>query len=235
MQVVIVAFDDFTDLDVFLHWDMMTRVPYLYPERTDWRVRLLGTEDTHTSMGGLTIPMHGTIEEAVDADAVIISSGKGTRRLIEDKAYLARLGAALSPQRQRIGSQCSGALILAALGLLDGKTATTYPTAKETLESFGVTVVEEPFVRHGNVATAGGCLAGLELSGWILEELAGAEVRDAVLNSAAPVGARLEIAPYRASSPTVEARGPGVGKDRAASWDGDGLGAAGQHRAKVGA
>jgi len=83
---------------------------------------------------------------------------------------------------------CSGALLLAKLGLLAGKRATTYPTQRGRLAAMGVQVVEEPFVREGNVATAAGCLAALDLAGWIIEELAGAEQREMVLRSVQPVG-----------------------------------------------
>jgi transcriptional regulator GlxA family with amidase domain len=123
-------------------------------------------------MTGLTIPTHGHISEAAEADAVLFTSGKGTRVKIGDPAYLAqfRLDDA---NRQLIGSICSGALLLAALGLLEGKRATTYPSAKSLLEAYGVEVVERPIVIEGNVATAGGCLAGQYLAGWVIERLVG--------------------------------------------------------------
>jgi transcriptional regulator GlxA family with amidase domain len=94
----------------------------------------------------------------------------------------------LDPERQLIGSICSGSLILGKLGLLNGITATTYPTSKAALEELGVEVVEKPFVAHGNVATAGGCLAQQYLIGWVIEKLAGPEWRDLVLRSIQPVG-----------------------------------------------
>ena len=83
---------------------------------------------------------------------------------------------------------CSGALVLAALGLLTGKEATTYPTAKNALEAYGVTVVEKPFVRQGRIATAAGCLAARYLVGWVIEETQGQEMRERVLKSISPVG-----------------------------------------------
>jgi transcriptional regulator GlxA family with amidase domain len=105
---------------------------------------------------------------------------------IKDENYLKRLK--LNSSEQLIGSMCSGALIIAALGLLDGKTATTYPTAKKELEKFNVNVVEESFVVEGNVATEAGCLAAQDLVGWFIERLISKKVRHAVLNSIQPVG-----------------------------------------------
>jgi transcriptional regulator GlxA family with amidase domain len=181
MLIAQIVFDRFTDLDVFLAWDLLNRV-----RRPDWKVRLLGTSDHHTSAAGLTIPMHGRIEEAEGADAVLFASGPETRALRLDRGYLARLK--VDPQRQLVGSMCSGALILQALGLLEGKRATTHPYARDLLASTGVTVVDEPFVREGNVATAAACLAGIDLAVWVIESLVGRDARDAALREVMPVG-----------------------------------------------
>ena len=180
-KIAIVIFDDFTDLDLFLMWDLLNRVKV-----PDWSVKILGSQDAHVSKTGISITTHGRIEEANDATAVLFVSGGGTRTRIADEEWLATFK--LDPSRQMIGSICSGALILAKLGLLDGKTATTYPTTKPLLESFGVEVVEEPFVSHGSVATAGGCLAQQYLIGWMVEHLAGGEWCDLILKSIQPVG-----------------------------------------------
>jgi len=149
-------------------------------------VKILGEKDSHLSATNIEVKTHGRIEEANDADAVLFVSGQGTRAKMVDKDWLARFR--LNPEKQLIGSICSGALILAALGLLEGKTATTYPTSKAALESFGVETVEKPFVRNGNVATAGGCLAQQYLVGWVIENLADKDWRNLILKSIQPVG-----------------------------------------------
>ena len=187
-RIAIVAYDDYTDIDLIFAWDLLCRVPL-----PGWSIRIVGDAPVHRSMTGLTVPVHGPLEEANDAHAVLFTSGKGNRAKIQDPKWLARFE--LDPERQRIGSICSGALILAALGLLEGKRATTYPSAKSLLESYGVAVVEEPFVQQGNVATAGGCLAAQQLAGWIIEELASKEYADAVIESCQPVGVGLFYAP----------------------------------------
>jgi putative intracellular protease/amidase len=176
-----IVFDRFTDIDVFLAWDLLHRV-----RRPDWTVKLLGTASHHTSLAGLPIPMHGPIEEAAAADAVLFASGPATRELRADHDFLARLR--LDPARQLIGAMCSGSLLLAALGLLEGKRATTYPTAAQLLRDAGVDVVDEPFVREGNIATAAACLAGVDLAAWVIEGLLGADAREAALAEVRPVG-----------------------------------------------
>jgi transcriptional regulator GlxA family with amidase domain len=187
MKVAIVAFDKFTDIDVFLPWDILNRVKLLH---NDWSVKIVGTKPVHTSVCGIVLPMHDTVSACAEADVVFFASGPGTREIIKDPAYLAQFN--LDPGRQIICSMCSGALVLAALGLLEGITATTYPTAVEQLQSFGVEVVEKPLVIHGNIATAAGCLAAINLVSWIIDKLLGQKIREEVLASIQPVGQGLE-------------------------------------------
>lgn len=181
MNISIVIFDNFTDIDLWLMWDLLNRV-----RADDWSVKILGERESHVSVTGITTATHGRIEEVQDADAVLIVSGPGTRDRILDDAWLGKLR--LDPSRQMIGSICSGSLVLAKLGLLDGKTATTYPTSKPVLESLGVEVVERPFVAHGNVATAGGCLAQQYLIDWVVEQLAGRDWSELIIKAIQPVG-----------------------------------------------
>src|SRR5215207_1367608 len=160
MEIAIVTFDDFTDLDLFILWDLLNRV-----EVPGWRVRFLGEAASHTSSTGVEVKMHGALEEANGSDAVLFCSGKGSRRKAHDAEFLG------------------------ALGLLKGRRATTYPSAelKSLLEGMGAEVVWESFVREGNVATAAQCLAGQHLAGWVIETLAGAVQREKALKSVAPL------------------------------------------------
>ena len=187
MKIAIVIFDKFTDIDLFLMWDLLNRV------RVDgWEVKILGEKAVHLSATNIEIKTHGRIEEANDADAVLFVSGQGTRDRIAYENWLARFK--LNPGRQFIGSICSGSLILARLGLLEGKTATTYPTSKAVLESLGVEVIEKPFIAHGRIATAGGCLAQQYLIGWVIENLADVNWKNLVLKAIQPVGEGLFFA-----------------------------------------
>ena len=80
-KAVIVAFDKFTDIDVFLAWDLLNRVR-LY-ER-NFQVKIAGTKAAHKSVTGIDIATDCAIEEANDADLVYFASGPGTRTLIND-------------------------------------------------------------------------------------------------------------------------------------------------------
>jgi transcriptional regulator GlxA family with amidase domain len=180
-KIAIIVFDKFTDVDLWLMWDLLNRVRV-----KDWSVKIVGSADRHISITGIPVATQAQIEDANTSDAVLFVSGPGTRDRILDDQWLSRFN--LNAEKQLIGSICSGSLILAKLGLLEVKTATTYPTSKRLLEQLGVEVVERPFVQHGNIATAGGCLAQQYLVGWAIETLAGTDWRELVLRSIQPVG-----------------------------------------------
>lgn len=182
--VAIIVFNKFTDIDVFLPWDLFNRVKL---KEQNWQVKFLGTEAVHKSIAGVDLKMHGNISEASTADIVFFSSGPGTRQLYQNRAYLDQFN--LDPANQLICSMCSGALILAGLGLLKDKTATTYPTAFDTLEQMGVTVERDShLVIHGNLATAAGCLAAIDLVGWCLDKTVGIEIKESVIASVQAIG-----------------------------------------------
>jgi len=185
-RIALVVFDDFTDIDLYLAWDLLNRV-----ETSDWTVEIVGSERTHRSTAGLEVAPHAGLEACRRADAVLFGSGRGSRKCVASRAFLDSFS--LDPTRQLIGSQCSGALILAALGLLEKQPATTHPKARAALEALGVNVVDVPLAVTGNVATAGGCLAAVYLASWIVDRLAGREQQEAVLRSVAPVGQQRDL------------------------------------------
>jgi transcriptional regulator GlxA family with amidase domain len=138
------------------------------------------------SKNGLAVESQCSIAEACAADAVIVGSGMGTRRVVEDGALMAQLR--LDPARQLVGAQCSGALVLARLGLLQRLPACTDLTTKPWVEAAGVEVRNQPFISRGNLATAGGCLASAYLAGWVIARLAGLQAARDALHYVAPVG-----------------------------------------------
>src|SRR3546814_6002293 len=93
----------------------------------------------------------------------------------------------LDPARQLIGAQCSGTLLLARLGLIGDLPACTDLTTRPWVIEAGVEVLDAPFVAHGNVATAGGCLASQYLGAWTIARLAGTAAAEEGLPYVAPV------------------------------------------------
>jgi len=176
MRAVIVAFDDFTDIDLFLAWDLLKRVPQL-------ETSIVAATPSIVSSTGVRIEVHGGLDEVAGADGVYVTSGRGTRKLAEDAAWLRALG--LDPPRQVIAAVDSGTLILAALGLLAGKRATTYPSPDlhERLAKLGVQRVDEALVVEDRIATAAQCLAGVDLVRWFVTQLVGGDAAEAACAS----------------------------------------------------
>ena len=190
-KIAIICFEGVTDIDVFLHWDILNRPNSTFGIPSEqWKIHFLGTEAFHKTHNGLRVDMHATIDEARSYDVVLHASGPATRELMKDKDYLARLS--LSRSKQVVASQCSGALVLAASGCFDGLTATTYPSAMKDLKSFDVETVREPFVPHEKVASAAGCLAGIQLDEWIMSHYLDRELVSKCIDSAKPWGDGLE-------------------------------------------
>lgn len=200
-HIAILTFDGFNELDSLVALGILSRV-----RKVGWRVSLACPSASVTSMNGVTVQAQSTLADACAADAVIVGSGIKTREVVEDAALMAALR--LDPQRQLIGAQCSGTLVLARLGLLQSLPACTDDTTKPWVREAGVAVLNQPFIAHGNVATAGGCLASQYLSAWLLARLLGREAAAAALHYVAPVGekdayvtrALQHVAPYIASS-----------------------------------
>ena len=187
MKIAMVAFEGFTDVDLFMPWDLFYRVkdPTYAAYAGEWDVRICAEEARFASYSGLAIDRHEPLDWVRGADAVFIVSGPGSRLKIRDPGFLAALR--LDPARQRIAAIDSGVLILSALGLLEGLSATTYPSVFAELEAMGVRTERRPLVIHGNIATGGGCLATQDLAAWIVEGLIGPQAAQAIVDSVAKV------------------------------------------------
>ena len=183
MRIAIVTFDGFNEIDSFVAAHMLNRM-----QARGWQAQITGPTATLTSMNGVQIQAQQPLEFANRADAVLIGSGRRTRAVIEDPAVLQRLS--LDPRRQLVGSQCSGALLLARLGLLQGLPVCSDAGTRPSLQEAGFEVLDRSFIATGNIASAGGCLSAQYLAAWVLWRLGGRECLEQVCDYVAPVGER---------------------------------------------
>jgi transcriptional regulator GlxA family with amidase domain len=181
MRIDIVVFDGFDEMDALAPYEVLrTAAQYGAPIEAE----LVGV-----SRGGTVTASHGTrilVDRGPSDEAHLLLvpgggwfHGPGVRGEIE-RGDLPR---ALVEARDRgavVGSVCTGAMLLAAAGLLDGRRATTHHDAYDDLRSFGAEVVEERFVDEGDLLTAGGVTSGLDLALHIVEKVAGATVAEKV-------------------------------------------------------
>ena len=213
MHIAILTFEGFNELDSLVALGILNRV-----KEPGWRVSIACPTPRVRSMNGVFIDAQVPLREANSADAVIVGSGSLTREVVKDRSLMSDLK--LDPSRQLVGAQCSGTLILAKLGLLDGVSACTDLTTKPWVEEAGVAVLNQPFFAKGNIATAGGCLASQYLAAWTIARLAGLDAARNAIHYVAPVGEKEEyvsramrnVEPYLASASAHS--GPPCGQDQ---------------------
>ena len=181
MHTAILTFQGFNELDSLIALGVLNRI-----KKPGWRVTVCCPDDEVTSMNGVTIRAQTSLEDAAEADAVIVGSGMQTRDIVKNPEIMQRLN--LNPDRQLITSQCSGALVLAKLDLLGDIPACTDLTTKPWVMEAGVEVLNQPFHAVQNIATAGGCLASSYLAAWIIARAEGVEAAKEAIHYVAPVG-----------------------------------------------
>lgn len=181
MQIAILTFDGFNELDSFIAAGILNRM-----KPKGWFAHITAPTPEITSMNGVTVRRQQPLEYAAKADVVLIGSGVRTREIAADNDLLSRIR--LDPERQMIGAQCSGTLLLAKLGLLGDLPACTDLVTKPWAIEAGVDVVDAPFIAHGNVATAGGCFASQYLATWVIARRASPHDAAEALKYVAPVG-----------------------------------------------
>jgi transcriptional regulator GlxA family with amidase domain len=111
MDIAILTFDGFNELDSFIALGILNRM-----KGEGWNVQITCPSEKVTSMNGVTIEAQQPLAFAQQADVVLFGSGIYTREIAKDNAILAQLD--LDPSKQVIGAQCSGTLLLATLGLI---------------------------------------------------------------------------------------------------------------------
>jgi len=181
MKIAVLTFEGFNELDSFIASAMLNRV-----KQPELKALIVCPAAQVASMNGVVVHSQAALSFAREADAVIVGSGIGTREIVKTPKLMAELR--LDPKRQIIGAQCSGALVLAKLGLLDNVPACTDSITKPWVQEAGIRVLDQPFVAHGNVASSGGCLGSHYLAAWVITRLAGWRAAEAVVHYVAPVG-----------------------------------------------
>ena len=181
MNIAILTFDGFNELDSFIAAGILNRM-----KSSGWNIQITCPSENVTSMNGVKITAQQPLEFASKADVVLVGSGIYTRDIANDSTILSRFD--LNPANQLVCAQCSGTLLLSVLGILNGLPACTDLTTKPWVIESGVNVLNQPFFAEGNIATAGGCMSSQYLAAWIIAKLAGNEAAESAIHYVAPVG-----------------------------------------------
>jgi transcriptional regulator GlxA family with amidase domain len=160
MRIAVVLFPRVTALDAIGPYEMLQRLP-------DATVTFVGHQrgEVRTENGFLGLTVDATFEEFTAPDVVVVPGGIGSRKLLEDDVVLDWVRASHATSRFTT-SVCTGSLILAAAGLLDGLSATTHWGAMDALGKLGALPTAERVVEHldQRIITAAGVSSGLDMA-----------------------------------------------------------------------
>jgi transcriptional regulator GlxA family with amidase domain len=112
-------------------------------------------------------------------DLICVPGGYGLTAALGDAEYLAQVRR-LGQAARYVTSVCTGSLVLAAAGLLEGKRATCHWAWRELLAEGGVRVEAARVVRDGNCFTGGGVTAGIDFALAVVAQIAGTEVAQGI-------------------------------------------------------
>jgi transcriptional regulator GlxA family with amidase domain len=171
MNIGILIFDDAEELDFVGPWEVMTMARKLTDGALAVTTIAERTNPVRAAKGLRILPDHD-FDGAPRLDVIVVPGGQGTRRESNNPRTIGFISEAASSCKW-VTSVCTGALLLYEAGLLTGKRATTHWASTDALEARGgVTVVRDArYVRDGNVVTAAGVSAGIDMTLWLVGQL----------------------------------------------------------------
>jgi putative intracellular protease/amidase len=174
MQVAYLLYDRFTALDITGPHDVLNSVPgneSIFVAEEAGPVR--NESDT------LSLVADASIDEVTTPDILVVPGGFGTRVLLDHEPLLDWLRT-VHETTTWTTSVCTGALLLAAAGLLDGVPATTHWLARDLLADLGAKPVPDRVVQEGKIVTAAGVSSGIDMALRLVQLINGDEVAQAV-------------------------------------------------------
>lgn len=176
MKIAFILFDGITFLDFAGFYDVIYRLKQ-FEAGKDLSWDLCGPAEEVTDELGLTIKVGKVLPELSAYDMIFVPGGMGTRKLRYDEVFVSWItGAENVPYKVSV---CTGSLLLGAAGFLEGKKATTHPSAYDLLRPYCEEVVETRIVHDGNVISGGGVSTSIDLGLYLISLFAG----EAAVNS----------------------------------------------------
>ena len=174
MQVAYLLYDRFTALDIIGPHDVLNGVPGTESVFVAERAGPLRNEsDT------LSLVADASIAEVTEPDVIVVPGGFGTRALLEHEPLLDWIRSAHEGTKYTT-SVCTGSLLLAAAGLLEGAPATTHWLARDMLAELGARPVPDRVVEHGKIIMAAGVSSGIDMALRLVQLEYGTEMAQAV-------------------------------------------------------
>ncbi len=173
MRLTCLTFADITPLDLIGPLQVLARVPGL---EIDLVAPHSGFIDTQIAGVHFSAREFSAQQET---DYLLVPGGPGVRPLLQDEALIAWLKA-IDKTTTLTCSVCTGALLLAKAGLLDGRKATTHWASDDVLENYGAHYVPERIVEDGKYMSAAGVSAGIDMALLLAARLTGESVAKAI-------------------------------------------------------
>jgi transcriptional regulator GlxA family with amidase domain len=184
MEIALIIYDGFDELDAIGPYEVFENAAGAGAD-CSVSLRTTGPTETVTASHGLTVEPDGRLD-AVDPDLLLVPGGgwndrsaAGAWSVAEEGAVPDRL-AALREDGVSLAGVCTGGMILARAGVLDGRPAVTHASALDDLGATNARVVDARVVDDGDVLTAGGVTAGLDLAFHLVEREFGDDVAETV-------------------------------------------------------
>ena len=174
MQIAYLLYDRFTALDITGPHDVLNSVPgneSVFVAERPGPIR--NESDT------LSLVADASLDEIQSADIVVVPGGFGNRVLLEHEPLHDWIRT-VHETTIWTTSVCTGSLLLAAAGLLDGVPATTHWLARDLLAELGAKPVADRVVQHGKIVTAAGVSSGIDMALRLVQRINGDEVAQAV-------------------------------------------------------
>jgi transcriptional regulator GlxA family with amidase domain len=169
MQIVIALFDGFASLDAVGPYQVLSHLP-----ETPITFAADAARGVADESGTLVLQAQASFADVPRPDVILVPGGCGQARQMTPGPLQDWLREADKTSTWTT-SVCTGALILAGAGLLDGRAATTYWPAMEELERLGAKPVSERYVFDGKYVTAAGVSAGIDMALALVARIAGEE------------------------------------------------------------
>jgi transcriptional regulator GlxA family with amidase domain len=174
MQIAFLLYEGFTSLDAIGPYDVLNRIPgaeavFVAEQRGP----------VTTEAGSLSLVASHALEAVPSPDILVVPGGYGNRALLEHEPLLGWIRRAHETTTWTT-SVCTGSLLLAAAGLLDGVPATTHWLAFDALARLGADPVAERVVEHGKIITAAGVSAGIDMALALAQRIGGDGLAQAI-------------------------------------------------------
>jgi transcriptional regulator GlxA family with amidase domain len=172
MQIALALYPKFTMLDIIGPFQVLVDVP---GHDVSFVAEQAGPVPDHTGRSGLVATT--SFDDVAAPDLVVVPGGLGDTEL---QPALVDWLRAVHPTTTWTTSVCTGAIYLAAAGILDGLDATTHWVRREQLEQLGAHYTADRVVQRGKIITAAGVSSGIDMALTLLDRMYGAELAQTI-------------------------------------------------------